>query len=46
MALAVFLISRLLSDKYHARPCRSFAKNGLRGVLVEVAALAMLGGMT
>ena len=45
MALTIFLISRLLTDKYHARACRAFAKNGLSGVFVEIAALAIFSRM-
>jgi hypothetical protein len=41
-ALPVFLVSGLLSDKHHARSCRSFAEDRLCGVLVEITAFARL----
>jgi hypothetical protein len=44
MALTVLAVSRLLADKHEPRTRAPFAKNRLRGVLVEIAGLASGGG--
>src|SRR5688572_32919314 len=42
LARAIFLIARLLADEHDARVGGTFAEDGLRGELVQVAALAAL----
>jgi hypothetical protein len=45
MALLIFLVAWLLSDKQHVRPFRSFAEDRLSGVLVEITAFAGTRGV-
>jgi hypothetical protein len=40
MALAVFHVPRLLTDKHHRRIFGTFTENGLGSIFVEIASLA------
>src|SRR5262245_48226285 len=44
MALLVLLVARHLAHQHDMSSARTFAENGLRGVLVQIAALAVCGG--
>ena len=44
MALAIFLVPRLLADENNFGRVGSFAEHGLRGVNVQVASAAALHG--
>ena len=41
MAGKIFLVSRLLADEHAGRRGAAFAKDGLRGIAVKVAAVAI-----
>lgn len=46
MTRAIFLVARLLADEQNPGRFRPFAENGLRGVLVKVAAVTALNSLS
>jgi hypothetical protein len=46
LALLVFFIARHFTKEDNTRPTRAFTKDGLSGVLIKIATLALLGGFS